>query len=36
MNSYDENQLNHDILGAVIKAINDEARLFPEDELPAR
>jgi tetratricopeptide (TPR) repeat protein len=32
MNGYDENQLNQDVLSAVIKAINDEARLFPEDE----
>jgi tetratricopeptide (TPR) repeat protein len=28
MNEYDENQLNQDILGAVIRAINDGAHLF--------
>jgi len=29
MDNYDEDQLNQDIIGAIITAINDEAGIFP-------
>jgi len=32
MSGYDENKLNQEVLGAVMKAINDEVRLFPDSE----